>query len=99
MVRRYNYRGETFTATVHGKPGKEEIFIVMMLEDDEEGPEISIDRFEDADNDPEMGLEDAIVKLTDKLIAEQSLDMADPAAGFAWIEARIHANVHNGIQH
>jgi len=99
MVRRFTYRGETFTATVHGKPGKEEIFIVQLLDDGDEGPEISIDRFEDADNDPQMGLEDAIVKLTNKLIAEQSLDMSEPSLGFSWIEAKVMARVHDGIQH
>lgn len=99
MVRKFTYRGIVFTATIHGHAGKEELFIVENLPDGEEGHEKSIDRFEDADNDPAMSLEDALVKLTDQLISEESMDMPDPAQDFAWIEGRVLAKVHNGLQH
>ncbi|MFA5982513.1 MAG: hypothetical protein WC782_00705 [Methylococcaceae bacterium] len=98
MVREFSYRGEKFRATVHGKPGKEEIFLIHMLEDDEEGPEISLDRFEDADNDPTESLDTSLAALANKLIHEQNLQCSDPEQGFAWIEAPTGVNVHNGIQ-
>lgn len=99
MVRKFTYRGITFTATIHGHAGKEELFIVENLDDGTEGHEKSIDRFEDADNDPNMCLEDALVKLTNQLIAEESMELPDPAQDFSWIEAKVLANVHNGLQH
>lgn len=99
MVREFLYRGETFRATVHGKPGKEEMFLILMTEDEEEGPEISLDRFEDADNDPSQSLEDSLAALADKLFAEQQITPATADAPFAWAEARGSSRVHNGIQH
>lgn len=99
MVREFFYGGDRFRATVHGKPGKEEIFIVQVLEDDEEGPEISLDRFEDADNDPEMSLEAVLAKMVDQMRREQTLQATEAAAGFNWSEGRVLARVHNGIQH
>lgn len=68
MVREFLYGGDRYRATVHGKPGKEEIFIVQMLEDDEEGPEISLDRFEHAGNDPTASLESVLAYMVDTLI-------------------------------
>lgn len=98
MVREFLYRGDRYRATVHGRPGKEEIFIVQMLEDDEEGPEISIDRFEDASNDPQASLEAALAQLVDRMHAEQGLSASVPAAAFAWSEGKVMARVHSGIQ-
>ncbi|WP_028311167.1 hypothetical protein [Derxia gummosa] len=98
MVRGFTYRGEAFRATVHGRPGKEEIFIVMMV-DDEEGPEISIDRFEDADNNPDDALETMLCKLVDKLFAEQSITPASATEEFAWLApVTTGARVHDGVQ-
>ncbi len=99
MVREFSYRGETFRATVHGKPGKEEMFLILMTEDGEEGPEISLDRFEDPGNDPSQSLEDSLAAQADKLFAEQRLEPADAGAPFAWAEARGSSRVHDGIQH
>lgn len=99
MVRGYVYRGETFRVTAHGRPGKEEIFIVHILEDDEEGGEISLDRFEDKDNDPEETLESVVLRLTEKLIREQPINVSEPEAGLNWIEANPAVKVHDGVQH
>lgn len=98
MVREFLYRGDRYRATVHGRPGKEEIFIVQMLEDDEEGPVISIDRFEDASNDPQASLEAAIATLVDRMHAEQGLQASEPSAPFAWSDGKVLARVHNGVQ-
>lgn len=100
MVREFSYCGETFRATVHGRPGKEEIFLIHMDEDDEEGPEISLDRFEDADNDPTQSLEQCLATLADKLIREQGITPSAPSSAFDWIEPKLKANlrVHNGVQ-
>ena len=98
MVREFLYRGETFRATVHGRPGKEEIFLIHMV-DDEEGPEISLDRFEDADNDPAQSLENGLAALADKLMTEQGLVPNAPDAAFAWVEPKlVGVRVHNGVQ-
>jgi hypothetical protein len=97
MVREFAYRGEIFRATVHGRTGKEEIFLIHMV-DGEEGPEISIDRFEDADNDPNEGLEQGLIRLADKLFSEQGIVPSDADAPFAWIEAQPRAQVHSGVQ-
>jgi hypothetical protein len=99
MVREFSYRGEVFRATVHGRPGKEEIFLIHMTEDDEEGPEISLDRFEDPGNDPTQSLESGLAALADKLFTEQGMVPADGNAPFAWAEAKGSARVHNGVQH
>jgi hypothetical protein len=98
MVREFSYRGEIFRATVHGRPGKEEIFLIHMT-DDEEGPEISLDRFEDPDNDPAQSLEDGLATLADKLIAEQGIVPAAGDAPFAWAESKGSVRVHSGVQH
>ncbi len=99
MVREFRYGGDRFRATVHGRPGKEEIFIVQVLDDDEEGAEISLDRFEDAGNDPAASLEAVLVRIVDQLRQEQSLAAPDAAEAFAWQEGRVLARVHSGVQH
>lgn len=97
MVREFVYAGGRYRATVHGKPGKEEIFIVQMLEDDEEGLEISLDRFENAANDPSASLEIVLAAMVDTLMAEH--DMVKDAQVFSWVDARVAARVHSGVQH
>jgi hypothetical protein len=99
MVREFFYLGDRYRATVHGRPGKEEIFIVQVLEDDEEGPEISIDRFEDAENDPQASLESVLAKLVDKLVKDQLVQPSDRTATFAWSNAEGATRVHSGLQH
>jgi len=99
MVREFHYGGDRFRATVHGRPGKEEIFIVQVLEDDEEGAEISLDRFEDASNNPEDSLETVLAKMVDQLRAEHSLSAAQAGVPFAWSEGKVLARVHSGVQH
>lgn len=99
MVREFSYRGETFRATVHGRPGIEELFLIHMI-DDEEGPEISLDRFEDPSNDPNQSLDSKLADLADQLMREQDILPAAPAAAFAWgAEPATGARVHNGVQH
>lgn len=99
MVREFSYRGETFRATVHGRPGIEELFLILM-QDDEEGPEISLDRFEDPRNDPTQRLDAKLVDLADQLLQEQSIRPASPDAGFLWAPpAQSSARVHDGVQH
>jgi hypothetical protein len=99
MVREFLYGGDRFRATVHGRPGKEEIFIVQVLEDNEEGHEISIDRFEDAGNDPEAPLESVLAMLVDRMRGEFDLKAPAPGESFAWSEGRVLARVHSGVQH
>jgi hypothetical protein len=99
MVRGFSYRGETFRATVHGRPGIEEIFIIHMLEDDDEGAEISLDRFEDPNNDPAQPLEVALAALADKLMTDQHIAPTAPGDAFAWIDTKPAARVHSGVQH
>jgi len=99
MVREFRYGGDRFRATVHGRPGKEEIFIVQVLDDDEEGAEISLDRFEDADNNPDDSLEAVLAKMVDRMRVEHQLQAATPEQAFAWQEGRVLARVHNGVQH
>ncbi|SMF97614.1 hypothetical protein SAMN02949497_0184 [Methylomagnum ishizawai] len=99
MVREFSYRGETFRATVHGRPGIEELFLILMV-DDEEGPEISLDRFEDPGNDPAQSLDSKLSDLADQLLAEQAIAPADPAGEFAWaVPPAVGARVHSGVQH
>ncbi|BBA37369.1 uncharacterized protein sS8_5452 [Methylocaldum marinum] len=98
MVREFSYRGEIFRATVHGRPGIEELFLIHMV-DDEEGPEISLDRFEDPNNDPAQSLEDKLADLADELMQEHAVEPADPNAAFAWNEPKTGVNVHSGVQH
>lgn len=99
MVREFFYGGDRFRATVHGRQGKEEIFIVQVLEDDEEGPEISLDRFEDAGNDPNQPIEGVLAMLVDRMRSEQELSATQAGAAFAWSEGRVLARVHSGVQH
>lgn len=99
MVREFRYGGDRFRATIHGRPGKEEIFIVQVLEDDEEGAEISLDRFEDADNNPEDTIEAVLVKMVDRMRREQDLTASTAGEAFAWQEGRVLARVHSGVQH
>lgn len=99
MVREFRYGGDRFRATVHGRPGKEEIFIVQVLDDDEEGAEISLDRFEDANNNPEDSLEAVLVKMVDQLRVEQSVKAPAPELAFTWSEGKVLARVHSGVQH
>lgn len=99
MVREFFYGGDRFRATLHGHAGKEEVFIVQMLEGDEEGPEISLDRFEDPANDPNAPIESVLVMLVDRMRSEQSLSASAPGKSFAWSEGRVLARVHNGVQH
>jgi len=99
MVREFFYGGDRFRATVHGRPGKEEIFIVQVLEDDEEGAEISLDRFEDPGNDPDAPLESVLTMLVDRMRGEQGLPATPVGEAFRWSEGRVLARVHSGIQH
>lgn len=98
MVREFSYRGEIFRATVHGRPGIEELFLIHMI-DDEEGPEISLDRFEDPNNDPTQSLEDKLSELADQLLQEHGVAPTAPDAGFAWSEPKTRVKVHSGVQH
>lgn len=98
MVREFFYGGDRYRATVHGRPGKEEIFIVQVLEDDEEGPEISLDRFEDAANDPNATLEVVLAGMVDRMHKEQSLTASQSGVPFNWSEAKGLTRVHNGVQ-
>ncbi len=99
MVREFRYGGDRFRATVHGRPGKEEIFIVQVLDDDEEGAEISLDRFEDADNNPDDSLEAVLAKMVDQLRVEQAMKAPAPEMAFTWSEGKVLARVHSGVQH
>jgi hypothetical protein len=99
MVREFRYGGDRFRATVHGRPGKEEIFIVQVLDDGEEGAEISLDRFEHAENDPNAPLESVLTMLVDQLRGEYSLPESETGAAFAWSEGKVLARVHSGVQH
>ena len=99
MVREFLYGGGRYRATVHGKPGKEEIFIVQMLEDDEEGSEISLDRFEHAGNDPAASLESVLASMVDTLMQEQGAGEAASAQPFSWVDTKAAVRVHSGVQH
>ncbi|MCJ2181016.1 hypothetical protein [Novosphingobium album (ex Hu et al. 2023)] len=70
----------------------------MHIEDDgSEGGEQSIDRMTE-ENDTSAPLEDIIVILCDRLIAENDMEVADPDAGFSWREGKVMFAVHDGIQ-
>lgn len=99
MVREFRYGGDRFRATVHGRPGKEEIFIVQVLEDDEEGAEISLDRFEDPGNNPEDSLETVLAAMVERMRQEQDLRASVPGEAFAWSAGKVLARVHSGVQH
>jgi len=98
MVREFHYGGDRFRATVHGRPGKEEIFIVQVLEDGEEGAEISLDRFEDVGNNPDDSLELVLAKMVDHLRVEQGQGASQVGQPFAWSEGKVLARVHSGVQ-
>lgn len=97
MVREFIYGGGHYRATVHGKPGKEEIFIVQILEDGDEGPEISLDRFEHPGNDPSASLETVLASMVDTLMQEQGMNQETQA--FSWIDSKVAVKVHSGVQH
>lgn len=84
---------------MNGRPGKEEIFIVQVLEDGEEGGEFSLDRFEDGGNNPDDSLEAVLARMVDSLRKEQSVRATTPAQPFAWSEGKVLARVLSGVQH
>jgi hypothetical protein len=86
MIREFKYKGETFRVNAHGIAGHEEVFIIHMVDGEEEG-EISIDRMTE-ENDTSAPIDAICVMLCDKLIIEQSVECADPEAGFTWVDAK-----------
>ncbi len=84
MIQEFKYKGETFRVNAHGVAGREEVFIIHLVDGEEMG-EISIDRMTE-ENDTSAPIEAICVMLCDKLIAEQEIDCAEPEAGFAWVE-------------
>jgi hypothetical protein len=96
MVREFQYRGETFRVNAHGAPGHEEVFIMHIIDGEEFG-EMSIDRMTE-ENDTSAPLEEIIVQLCERLIIEREIQVAEPESGFTWVEGKILAQVHNGIQ-
>jgi hypothetical protein len=96
MVREFQYRGETFRVNAHGIAGHEEVFIIYLVDGVEEA-ETSIDRMTE-ENDTSAPLEDICVMLCDRLIGEQGIVCAAPDKGFNWVEGKVLAEVHNGIQ-
>lgn len=95
MVREFEYMGEIFRATWHGIAGHEEVFILHIDKNDEEGGEASIDRMTE-ENDTRAPLEDILVMLCERLIPE--IDGHDPTIPFSWREGKTVFNVHNGLQ-
>lgn len=87
MIREFQYRGETFRVNAHGVAGHEEVFIIHLVDGEEEG-EISIDRMTE-ENDTSAPIEDICVMLCDRLIVENSIDVAEPEGGFAWVEGKV----------
>jgi hypothetical protein len=96
MVREFQYRGETFRVNAHGIPDHEEVFIIYLV-DGEELEETSIDRMTE-ENDTSAPLADICVMLCDRLISERDIVCASPEAGFNWVEGKVRAAVHNGVQ-
>ncbi|HET6378547.1 MAG TPA: hypothetical protein VFG05_09620 [Methylocella sp.] len=96
MVREYQYRREKFRVNAHGIAGHEEVFIIHLVDGVEMG-ELSIDRMTE-ENDRSAPLEDICMMLCDRLIAEQNIDCASPGSGFTWVEGKVLAQVHDGIQ-
>jgi hypothetical protein len=96
MVREFQYRGETFRVNAHGVPGHEEVFIIYLV-DGQEVEEASIDRMTE-ENDTSAPLEDICVMLCDRLIGEHDITCASPDSGFAWVEGKVRAGVHSGVQ-
>lgn len=96
MIREFRYRGETFRVNYHGAPGHEEVFIIHLI-DGEEWGEISIDRMTE-ENDTDAPIETICVDLCDRLIIEREINCAEPESGFTWVEGKVLAQVHNGLQ-
>ncbi|PNG25079.1 hypothetical protein [Methylocella silvestris] len=96
MVREFEYRGETFRVNAHGAPGHEEVFIIHLVDGEEEG-EMSIDRMTE-ENDRSAPLEAIIVMLCDRLVIEREIDVADPQGAFSWREGKVLFKVHSGVQ-
>jgi hypothetical protein len=96
MVREFQYRGETFRVNAHGAPGHEEVFIMHIIDGEEFG-EMSIDRMTE-ENDTSAPLEEIIISLCERLIVEREIDVAEPESGFQWVEGKVLAKVHNGVQ-
>lgn len=96
MVREFEYRGETFRVNAHGAPGHEEVFIIHLVDGEEEG-EISIDRMTE-ENDRAAPLEAIITLLCDRLMIEREVVVADANGPFKWREGKVLFNVHNGVQ-
>jgi hypothetical protein len=65
--------------------------------DGEELEETSIDRMTE-ENDTSAPLEDICVMLCDRLIDEREIVCSAPESGFFWVEGKVLAQVHNGIQ-
>jgi len=86
MIREFCYKGETFRVNAHGSHGHEEVFIIHLVDDEEVG-EISIDRMTE-ENDRSASIDAICIMLCDKLIVEQQIDCAEPAAGFVWVEGK-----------
>lgn len=86
MIREFRYKGEIFRVNAHGAHGHEEVFIIHLVDDEEVG-EISIDRMTE-ENDRNASIDAICIMLCDKLIAEQQIDCAEPAAGFVWVEGK-----------
>lgn len=85
MIREFKYRGETFRVNAHGIAGHEEVFIMHLVDGEEEG-EISIDRMTE-ENDTSAPIADICVMLCDKLFIEYNIDVAEPDGAFTWVEA------------
>jgi hypothetical protein len=85
MIREFRYRGETFRVNAHGIAGHEEVFIMHLVDGEEEG-EISIDRMTE-ENDTSAPISAICEMLCDKLIIENSIDVADPNGAFEWVDA------------
>lgn len=86
MIREFRYKGETFRVNAHGIPGHEEVFIIHLVDGEEEG-EISIDRMTE-ENDTSAPIDAICVMLCDKLIAEQGVECLDPNGEFTWVEGK-----------
>ena len=95
MVREFEYKGEIFRVTAHGIAGHEEVFVLHIDKDGEEGGEASIDRMTE-ENDTSAPLEDILVILCERLLPE--IEGYDPTGPFAWREGNVVYEVHNGVQ-
>jgi hypothetical protein len=96
-VREFEYKGETLRVNAHGVAGHEEVFIIHLEDDGADGSEQSIDRMTE-ENDTSAPLEDIIIMLCDKLIAENRVDVRDANGAFAWREGKVLYAVHDGVQ-